>query len=211
MIAIALACEPKLLIADDDNRPRRDIQAQILDLIDSFATVSRWLCSSSPTNGSDSGRTDRVMSCTPARSSRARRPAACSPRCATPTPRRSSTRSPRWTGREPTALQHPRHPPDLAVNSSVPLRAQVPQRHRALRQKSRLSSTKRPRSRLLQSCRQRHRAPPRAARRRPTVAQALALQRVNELASRKVIVEVDQLVKEFPVTAGAVCSARSGA
>jgi peptide/nickel transport system ATP-binding protein len=43
-----------------------------------------------------------------------------------------------------------------------------------------------------------------------TVAKALALQRVNELASRKVIVEVDQLVKEFPVTAGAVLQRKIG-
>jgi len=43
-----------------------------------------------------------------------------------------------------------------------------------------------------------------------TVASALALQRVNELASRKVIVEVDRLVKEFPVTAGAVLQRKIG-
>ncbi len=36
------------------------------------------------------------------------------------------------------------------------------------------------------------------------------LQRVNELASRKVIVEVDHLVKEFPVTAGAVLQRKVG-
>src|SRR5208282_2954427 len=38
----------------------------------------------------------------------------------------------------------------------------------------------------------------------------LALLRVTELASRKVIVEVDQLVKEFPVTAGAVLQRKIG-
>jgi peptide/nickel transport system ATP-binding protein len=43
-----------------------------------------------------------------------------------------------------------------------------------------------------------------------TVASALALQRVNELISRRVIVEVDQLVKEFPVTAGAVLQRKIG-
>ena len=41
-------------------------------------------------------------------------------------------------------------------------------------------------------------------------AARLALQRVQELASRKVIVEVDQLVKEFPVTAGAVLQRKVG-
>ena len=41
-------------------------------------------------------------------------------------------------------------------------------------------------------------------------AAALAAQRERELASRKVIVEVDQLVKEFPVTAGAVLQRKVG-
>jgi oligopeptide/dipeptide ABC transporter ATP-binding protein len=41
-------------------------------------------------------------------------------------------------------------------------------------------------------------------------AARLALKRVEELSSRKIIVEVDKLVKEFPVTAGAVLQRKVG-
>jgi oligopeptide/dipeptide ABC transporter ATP-binding protein len=41
-------------------------------------------------------------------------------------------------------------------------------------------------------------------------ARRIALQRVQDLTSRKVIIEIDRLVKEFPVTAGAILQRKIG-
>ena len=63
MIAIALACEPKLLIADEPTTALDvTIQAQILDLIDDLRERLRWPCLLITHDmGVIAGRTDRVM------------------------------------------------------------------------------------------------------------------------------------------------------
>ena len=115
MIAIALACEPKLLIADEPTTALDvTIQAQILDLIDELRDrLKMAVLLITHDMGVIAGRSDRCMvmyagkiveSATHAR--------ACSHRCATLTPRRSWTRSRRWT----PMRAHP------CTRSRVPLR-----------------------------------------------------------------------------------------
>ena len=137
MIAMALACEPKLLIADEPTTALDvTIQAQILALLDDLRERLRMaVILITHDMGVIAGR-DRpgAWSCTPARSSRGRRPTSSSARCGTPTRRRSSSSIPRLDQDRTKPLYSI---PGLAAAAHrraarLPLRAALPLRHRPL-------------------------------------------------------------------------------
>jgi oligopeptide/dipeptide ABC transporter ATP-binding protein len=215
MIAIALACEPKLLIADEPTTALDvTIQAQILDLIDELRDrLKMAVLLITHDMGVIAGRTDRVMVM--------------------------------YAGKivesAPTVnlFSEMRHPysealldsiPKLNADASVPLYS-IPGAPPDLSGEF-VGCRFEPRCRnATEQCRVEEpplvteashqvacfnpvgsAAAPRRILRVVDAAEAsrIALARVNELSSRKVIVEVDRLVKEFPVTAGAVLQRKVG-
>ena len=217
MIAIALACEPKLLIADEPTTALDvTIQAQILDLIDDLRERledGRLLITHDM--GVIAGRTDRVMvmyagkivegASTPKLFSQMRHP--YSEALLDSIPKMDADAS-------IPLYSIPGLPPDL---SGEFIGCRFEPRCRNATEKCRVEepplldegeTTSWPAStRSAAPSAPRHDAP---RRRRGAEARRIALQRVETLGSRKVIVEVDQLVKEFPVTAGAILQRKVG-
>ena len=213
MIAIALACEPKLLIADEPTTALDvTIQAQILDLIDDLRERLRMaVLLITHDMGVIAGRTDRVMVMYAGKIVEGGVDApSCSPRCATPTPRHCSTRSP---SSRPTASS--RSTASLASRPTSPRRRRLPVRARAAayatdecrdeeppldRSRARTTSfacfhpvgrTPRP---------ERHRVvDTRSEKSRPTGARVAASS----------LLKIEHLVKEFPSPRARSCSARS--
>ena len=112
MIAMALACEPKLLIADEPTTALDvTIQAQILELLDDLKTrLGMAMLLITHDMGVIAGHADRVnvMYAGPHRRDRRDRQS-CSRTCTTRTPRRCWPRSRGSTqDAEPAAAQHPR-------------------------------------------------------------------------------------------------------
>ena len=215
MIAIALACEPKLLIADEPTTALDvTIQAQILDLIDELRDrLKMAVLLITHDMGVIAGRTDRVM-------------VMYAGKIVESAPTRS-------------LFSEMRHPysealldsiPKLNADASVPLYS-IPGVPPDLSGEF-VGCRFEPRCRnATEQCRIEEpplvaegghsfacfnpvgsATAPRRAVRVVDAAEAsrVALERVNTLASRKVIVEVDRLVKEFPVTAGAVLQRKIG-
>ena len=215
MIAIALACEPKLLIADEPPTALDvTIQAQILDLIDELRDrLKMAVLLITHDMGVIAGRTDRVM-------------VMYAGKIVESAPTRS-------------LFSEMRHPysealldsiPKLNADASVPLYS-IPGVPPDLSGEF-VGCRFEPRCRnATEQCRIEEpplvaegghsfacfnpvgsATAPRRAVRVVDAAEAsrVALERVNTLASRKVIVEVDRLVKEFPVTAGAVLQRKIG-
>jgi oligopeptide/dipeptide ABC transporter ATP-binding protein len=215
MIAIALACEPKLLIADEPTTALDvTIQAQILDLIDELRDrLKMAVLLITHDMGVIAGRTDRTMVM-----------------YAGKIVERATTRDLFSEMRHPYAEALLDSIPKMDADASAPLYS-IPGTPPDLSGEF-IGCRFEPRCRnATEQCRLEE--PPLidqgghlAACFNPvgsasaprheirvvdaTVASALALARVNELATRKVIVEVDQLVKEFPVTAGAVLQRKIG-
>ena len=215
MIAIALACEPKLLIADEPTTALDvTIQAQILDLIDSLRErLKMAVLLITHDMGVIAGRTDRVMVMYAGKIVEG-----------------ASTR---------TLFSEMRHPysealldsiPKMDADASVPLYSIPgvppdlggefvgcrfePRCRNAIEQcattEPPLVDVGRPRRRLLQPGRQRVGASPLDSCRRRRRGETDRSERVQELESRKVIIEIDHLVKEFPVTAGAILQRKIG-
>ena len=215
MIAIALACEPKLLIADEPPTALDvTIQAQLLDLIDELRDrLKMAVLLITHDMGVIAGRTDRVM-------------VMYAGKIVESAPTRS-------------LFSEMRHPysealldsiPKLNADASVPLYS-IPGVPPDLSGEF-VGCRFEPRCRnATEQCRIEEpplvaegghsfacfnpvgsATAPRRAVRVVDAAEAsrVALERVNTLASRKVIVEVDRLVKEFPVTAGAVLQRKIG-
>jgi oligopeptide/dipeptide ABC transporter ATP-binding protein len=215
MIAIALACEPKLLIADEPTTALDvTIQAQILDLIDELRErLKMAVLLITHDMGVIAGRADRVM-------------VMYAGKIVESAPTRN-------------LFEEMRHPysealldsiPKLNADSSVPLYS-IPGVPPDLSGEF-VGCRFEPRCRnAIEQCRSEE--PPLitegthsvacfnpvggagAPRRQIRVVDAaeasrIATNRFDELASRKVILEIDQLVKEFPVTAGAVLQRKIG-
>ncbi len=215
MIAIALACEPKLLIADEPTTALDvTIQAQILDLIDELRDrLKMAVLLITHDMGVIAGRSDRVM-------------VMYAGKIVETAP----------TRRLFSEMRHPYSEalldsiPKLNADASIPLYS-IPGVPPDLSGEF-VGCRFEPRCRnATEQCRVEE--PPlvsqmdhsfacfnpvgsvTAPRRTLRVVDAaeasrIALERVNELASRKVIVEIDRLVKEFPVTAGAVLQRKIG-
>ena len=94
MIAMALACEPKLLIADEPTTALDvTIQAQILELIDDLRQrLGMAVILVTHDLGVIAGRADRVNVMYAGKIVETTNTSSCSPTRATPTPRRCSTR-----------------------------------------------------------------------------------------------------------------------
>ena len=215
MIAIALACEPKLLIADEPTTALDvTIQAQILDLIDELRDrLKMAVLLITHDMGVIAGRSDRVM-------------VMYAGKIVESAPTRS-------------LFAEMRHPysealldsiPKLNADASVPLYS-IPGVPPDLSGEF-VGCRFEPRCRnATDQCRLEEpplvteglhsfacfnpvgsATAPRRALRVVDAAEAsrIALERVNELATRKLIVDVDHLVKEFPVTAGAVLQRKIG-
>jgi oligopeptide/dipeptide ABC transporter ATP-binding protein len=215
MIAIALACEPKLLIADEPTTALDvTIQAQILDLIDELRErLKMAVLLITHDMGVIAGRADRVMVMYAGKIVESA------------------------TTRDLFAQMH--HPyaealldsiPKMNANASVPLYS-IPGTPPDLSGEF-VGCRFEPRCRnAVERCKNEEppliteaghsvacfnqvgsaTAPKHAIRVIDAVeAERIATQRFNELAARKIIVETDHLVKEFPVTAGAVLQRKVG-
>ena len=215
MIAIALACEPKLLIADEPTTALDvTIQAQILDLIDELRDrLKMAVLLITHDMGVIAGRSDRVMvmyagkivESAPTRSlfSQMRHP--YSEALLDSIPKMNADAS-------VPLYSIPGAPPDLSgefvgCRFAPRCRNATEQCHLEepplVDQEGHLVACFNPVGSAS--------APSRPVRVVDAAEAArLALSRVTELASRKVIVEVDQLVKEFVVTAGAVLQRKIG-
>jgi oligopeptide/dipeptide ABC transporter ATP-binding protein len=215
MIAIALACEPKLLIADEPTTALDvTIQAQILDLIDELRDrLKMAVLLITHDMGVIAGRSDRVMVMYAGKIVES-----------------ASTRDLFSQMRHPYSEALLDSIPKMDADASVPLYS-IPGTPPDLSGEF-VGCRFEPRCRnAIEHCRLEepplvdmggHLAAcfnpvgsdsaPRHTIRVVDAAEArrLALQRVEELASRKLIVEVDNLVKEFPVTAGAVLQRKVG-
>jgi oligopeptide/dipeptide ABC transporter ATP-binding protein len=215
MIAIALACEPKLLIADEPTTALDvTIQAQILDLIDELRDrLKMAVLLITHDMGVIAGRTDRVMVMYAGKIVESATTRHLFSQMRHPYSEALLDSIPKMDADASQPLYSiPGIPPDLGGefigcrfeprcrNATERCRTEEPplvdEAGHAVACFNPVGSATAPRHELRVVD--------------ATVAQALALQRVNELASRKVIVEVDQLVKEFPVTAGAVLQRKIG-
>jgi oligopeptide/dipeptide ABC transporter ATP-binding protein len=215
MIAIALACEPKLLIADEPTTALDvTIQAQILDLIDELRDrLKMAVLLITHDMGVIAGRSDRVMvmyagkivESAPTRGLFAQMRHPYSEALLDSIPKMNADAS-------IPLYSIPGAPPDLSGefagcrfaprcrNATERCNAEEPP---LVDQGGHLVACFNPVGSAS--------APARPIRVVDAAEAArLALSRVNELATRKVIVEVDQLVKEFPVTAGAVLQRKIG-
>ena len=178
MIAMALVCEPKLLIADEPTTALDvTIQAQILDIFDDLREqlgMATMLITHDM--GVIAGRTDRVVVMYAGRKAEEAHDRADLRRtCTTPTPRRCSSSVPRIdTATTDAAAVDPRAAAGpLQGDRGLPVRAAVPLRDRRVprRRSPPLTGDERPRLRLL---------PPRrraAAVERPAFASAEAAER----------------------------------
>jgi oligopeptide/dipeptide ABC transporter ATP-binding protein len=216
MIAIALACEPKLLIADEPTTALDvTIQAQILDLIDSLRErLKMAVLLITHDMGVIAGRTDRVMVMYAGKIVES----------ATTTDLFSGMRHPyaealldsipKMDADASVPLYSiPGLPPDLSGefvgcrfeprcrNATERCRVEEPPlvedaNHHPVACFNQVGSTSAPRHslRVIDAAE----------------ASRIALERVHELTTRKVIIEIDRLVKEFPVTAGAVLQRKVG-
>ena len=215
MIAIALACEPKLLIADEPTTALDvTIQAQILDLIDELRErLKMAVLLITHDMGVIAGRTDRVMVMYAGKIVESATTRNLFSQMRHPYSEALLDSIPKMDADASVPLYSiPGIPPDLSGefigcrfeprcrNATERCRTEEPplvdEGAHAVACFNPVGSATAPRHELRVVD--------------ATVAKALALQRVNELASRKVIVEVDQLVKEFPVTAGAVLQRKIG-
>ena len=99
MIAIALACEPKVLLADEPTTALDvTIQAQILALLDDLEErLGMATLLVTHDMGVVAGRTDRISVMYAGRIVETAPTEGCSVPCATPTRRRCSARSRGWT------------------------------------------------------------------------------------------------------------------
>ncbi len=215
MIAIALACEPKLLIADEPTTALDvTIQAQILDLIDELRDrLKMAVLLITHDMGVIAGRTDRVMVMYAGKIVESAGTVNLFSQMRHPYSEALLDSIPKMDADASAPLYSiPGVPPDLSGefagcrfeprcrNATERCRSEEPplvdEAGHAVACFNPVGSATAPRHaiRVVDA----------------TVASALALQRVNELASRKVIVEVDRLVKEFPVTAGAVLQRKIG-
>ncbi len=216
MIAIALACEPKLLIADEPTTALDvTIQAQILDLIDDLRDRLRMaVLLITHDMGVIAGRTDRVMvmyagkivegASTPKLFSQMRHPYA----------EALLDSIPKMDADASIPLYSiPGLPPDLSGefigcrfeprcrNATEKCRVEEPPlldegENHLVACFNPVGSTSAPRHSLRVVDAEE--------------ARRIALQRVQTLASRKVILKIDHLVKEFPVTAGAILQRKVG-
>jgi len=215
MIAIALACEPKLLIADEPTTALDvTIQAQILDLIDDLRDRLRMaVLLITHDMGVIAGRTDRVMVMYAGKIVEG-----------------ASTRTLFAEMRHPYAEALLDSIPKMDADASIPLYS-IPGRPPDLTGEF-AGCRFEPRCRnATEQCRteepplvdqQDHSVAcfnpvgsataPRLAMRVVDAEEArrIALARAQELTSRKVIIQIDRLVKEFPVTAGAVLQRKIG-
>jgi oligopeptide/dipeptide ABC transporter ATP-binding protein len=215
MIAIALACEPKLLIADEPTTALDvTIQAQILDLIDELRDrLKMAVLLITHDMGVIAGRTDRVMVMYAGKIVESAGTVNLFSQMRHPYSEALLDSIPKMDADASAPLYSiPGIPPDLSGeftgcrfeprcrNATEKCRSEEPalldEAGHAVACFNPVGSATAPRHeiRVVDA----------------TVASALALQRVNDLASRKVIVEVDRLVKEFPVTAGAVLQRKIG-
>ena len=215
MIAIALACEPKLLIADEPTTALDvTIQAQILDLIDELRDrLKMAVLLITHDMGVIAGRSDRTMVMYAGRIVESATTRDLFSEMRHPYSEALLDSIPKMDADASAPLYSiPGAPPDLSGEFTG---CRFEPRCRNATEQCRLeepiltehgghfaagfnpvgsASAPRHNIRVVDA----------------TVASALALARVNELTSRKVIVEVDQLVKEFPVTAGAVLQRKIG-
>jgi oligopeptide/dipeptide ABC transporter ATP-binding protein len=215
MIAIALACEPKLLIADEPTTALDvTIQAQILDLIDELRDrLKMAVLLITHDMGVIAGRSDRTMVMYAGRIVESATTRDLFSEMRHPYSEALLDSIPKMDADASAPLYSiPGAPPDLSGeftgcrfeprcrNATEQCRLEEPilteQGGHFAACFNPVGSASAPRHniRVVDA----------------TVASALALARVNELTSRKVIVEVDQLVKEFPVTAGAVLQRKIG-
>jgi len=215
MIAIALACEPKLLIADEPTTALDvTIQAQILDLIDDLRERLRMaVLLITHDMGVIAGRTDRVMVMYAGKIVEGASTTTLFSEMSHPYSEALLDSIPKMDADASIPLYSiPGLPPDLSGefvgcrfeprcrNATEQCRNEEPplveeDAHSVACFNPVGSATA-----------------PRHAIRVVDAAEArrIALQRVQDLTSRKVIIEIDRLVKEFPVTAGAILQRKIG-
>ena len=215
MIAIALSCEPKLLIADEPTTALDvTIQAQILDLIDELRDrLKMAVLLITHDMGEIAGRSDRVMVMYAGKIVESASTRTLFSQMRHPYSEALLDSIPKMDADASVPLYSiPGTPPDLSGefvgcrfeprcrNATERCRVEEPP---LLDQSGHLVACFNPVGSA---------SAPRRAIRVVDSAEASrqALGRVDELTSRKVIVEVDQLVKEFPVTAGAVLQRKVG-
>ena len=220
MIAMALACEPKLLIADEPTTALDvTIQAQILDLIDDLRQrLAMAVVLITHDMGVIAGRTDRVVVMYAGKVAEEAETAELFGRIRHPTARPCWRRCPSWTSAATSACSRsPGLPPDLSqpiTGCRFAPRCQfaterVPDRGARPLDRRPDGRGPAPPVRLLPSGGPRRRRtvpvvrprPATPAHRRPTVG---SQPRRDELGRSRTIVEVVDLVKEFPVMSGGV-------
>ena len=215
MIAIALACEPKLLIADEPTTALDvTIQAQILDLIDDLRERLRMaVLLITHDMGVIAGRTDRVMVMYAGKIVEGASTTTLFSEMSHPYSEALLDSIPKMDADASIPLYSiPGLPPDLSGefvgcrfeprcrNATEQCRNEEPP---LVEEAAHSVACFNPVGSA---------TAPRHAIRVVDAAEArrIALQRVQDLTSRKVIIEIDRLVKEFPVTAGAILQRKIG-